>query len=119
MPNRDGHPATLVRSHPGNTNRLTHGAYAARRRLSPEALQLADDLMQAPHTVELDSVGQRKSHRFGPTVPQQATKEAICTFVHAVCLLARAPKSRMVDHAPLAMYEGKRPRLEGSRLRAR
>jgi len=29
---------------------------------------------------------------------------------HAVCLLARAPKSRMLDHALMVMYSGERPR---------
>jgi replication-associated recombination protein RarA len=32
--------------------------------------------------------------------------------VHAVCLLARAKKSRMIDHALMATYEGKREHLE-------
>jgi replication-associated recombination protein RarA len=31
---------------------------------------------------------------------------------HAVCYLARAPKSRMLDHALMTMYEGERPVLE-------
>ena len=30
-------------------------------------------------------------------------------LAHAVCLLARAPKSRMLDHALMVMYEGERP----------
>jgi replication-associated recombination protein RarA len=30
-------------------------------------------------------------------------------LAHAVCLLARAPKSRMLDHALMVMYEGDRP----------
>jgi replication-associated recombination protein RarA len=33
-------------------------------------------------------------------------------LVHAVCLLARAPKSRMLDHALIVMYAGERPRFE-------
>lgn len=33
-------------------------------------------------------------------------------LVHAVIYLARAPKSRMVDHALIAMYEAARPRRE-------
>jgi replication-associated recombination protein RarA len=33
-------------------------------------------------------------------------------LVHAVCLLARARKSRMIDHALLATYRGERPRRE-------
>jgi replication-associated recombination protein RarA len=30
-------------------------------------------------------------------------------LAHAVCLLARAPKSRMLDHALMVMYSGERP----------
>jgi replication-associated recombination protein RarA len=30
-------------------------------------------------------------------------------LVHAVCVLARAPKSRMLDHVLMVMYEGERP----------
>jgi len=33
-------------------------------------------------------------------------------LVHAVISLCRAPKSRMVDHALISMYEGARPRRE-------
>jgi replication-associated recombination protein RarA len=33
-------------------------------------------------------------------------------IVQAVMVLARAPKSRMVDHAVMVVYEGERPRLE-------
>ena len=33
-------------------------------------------------------------------------------LVHAVLVLVRAPKSRIVDHALMAFYEGRRPELE-------
>jgi MgsA AAA+ ATPase C terminal len=33
-------------------------------------------------------------------------------LLHAAVLLARAPKSRMLDHALIAMYAGERPRFE-------
>ena len=33
-------------------------------------------------------------------------------LVHAVILLARAPKSRIVDHALMVMYEGDRPTVD-------
>jgi replication-associated recombination protein RarA len=33
-------------------------------------------------------------------------------LLHAVCLLARAPKSRMLDHVLIAMYAGERPQFE-------
>lgn len=32
-------------------------------------------------------------------------------ILHAVCILTRAPKSRMLDHALIALYEGERPEL--------
>jgi hypothetical protein len=44
--NAAGHPETLVASHPGNSNRLVHGLYSARRNLPPEAVELADRLME-------------------------------------------------------------------------
>ena len=52
--NEEGHPATLVARHPGNGNRLVHGAYSGRRALDPAAVAVADSLMEAPHTVPLD-----------------------------------------------------------------
>jgi len=33
-------------------------------------------------------------------------------LIHAVMVLVRAPKSRMLDHVLMVMYEGDRPRLE-------
>lgn len=33
-------------------------------------------------------------------------------LLHAVAILARAPKSRMLDHAFMVFYEGERPRIE-------
>ena len=33
-------------------------------------------------------------------------------FVHALLLLVRAPKSRIVDHATIAFFEGQRPPRE-------
>ncbi len=52
--NRNGHPASLVPSHPGNTSRLSHGLYGRRRSLPAEAVEIADALMSAEHTVGLD-----------------------------------------------------------------
>jgi hypothetical protein len=53
MPNSDGHPSTLVASHPGNSNRLSHGAYA--RGLPAQTADLADALMaQLPHAAPSD-----------------------------------------------------------------
>jgi len=52
--NRTGHPPTLRASHPGNANRLVHGLYSKRRDVSPEALAIAADLMELPHTVDSD-----------------------------------------------------------------
>jgi hypothetical protein len=54
--NRRGHPETLQARHPGNRNRLVHGAYSklARRELEPAAREIADALMEAPHVDPLD-----------------------------------------------------------------
>ncbi len=55
--NERGHPQTLEARHPGNANALRHGAYSGRRSLPPEAVEIADSLMQAPHVVDLDRYG--------------------------------------------------------------
>ena len=56
--NRDGHPSTLVARHPGNTNRLQHGVFSAdRRALEPRAREIAERVLEAPHTIELDEIG--------------------------------------------------------------
>ena len=52
--NTEGHPATLRASQPGNRNREVHGVYSVRRSLTPQATAIADELMGAPHVVELD-----------------------------------------------------------------
>jgi len=54
--NRQGHPETLRASQAGNSNALTHGAFS-RQTLAPRARELADALLQAPHTVPLDRLG--------------------------------------------------------------
>jgi hypothetical protein len=56
--NEHGHPQTLVASHPGNTNRLRHGVWSAdRKALEPRAREVAERVLSAPHTVELDEIG--------------------------------------------------------------
>lgn len=53
--NSQGHPQTLQAAQPGNRNAEQHGLYAAPgRELEPLAQEVAEWLMQAPHTVELD-----------------------------------------------------------------
>jgi hypothetical protein len=53
MPNPNGYSPNLVPAHPGNSNRLSHGAYS--RSLPPEAAALAEALMaQLPHAAESD-----------------------------------------------------------------
>ena len=55
MANRDGHSATLVAAHPGNSNREVHGYYSRRRReLTPAAAEIADELMTLPHVTAAD-----------------------------------------------------------------
>lgn len=52
--NENGHSATLQASHPGNTNRLAHGAYSSSAELTPRAAEVADALMSLPHVAALD-----------------------------------------------------------------
>ena len=52
--NENGHPMTLQPSHPGNQNRLAHGAYSSNPDLSPRASEVADALMSLPHVAALD-----------------------------------------------------------------
>lgn len=53
--NENGHPATLQARHPGNENRLSHGAYSASgRALAPRAEEIADALMTMAHVAPLD-----------------------------------------------------------------
>lgn len=54
----DGHPQTLVASHPGNTNAVVRtGIYSKTGRvLAPRAEEITEVLMQAPHVVALDSI---------------------------------------------------------------
>jgi hypothetical protein len=52
--NQAGNPSTLVAAHPGNQNRFAHGAYSPRRELEPRAAEIAEALLEAPHTVALD-----------------------------------------------------------------
>lgn len=55
--NKAGHPATLVASQPGNSNRLAHGLYS-KRQVAPEVCELADELMRLPHVAETDYEGE-------------------------------------------------------------
>ncbi len=64
MANRDGHSATLVAAHPGNSNREVHGYYSRRRReLTPEAAEIADELMTLPHVTAADRLAAEKIGR--------------------------------------------------------
>ncbi len=49
---------------------------------------------------------------FKPTARKPWAPGERLMLVHAVILLVRAPKSRMVDHAVMVMYEGEREPLE-------
>lgn len=51
-----GHLATLQASHPGNQHNLRYGI-RSKRALEPRAQDVAEALMAAPHTVELDGLG--------------------------------------------------------------
>jgi hypothetical protein len=56
--NRDGHPRTLQASHPENRNNLRHGVYSAdKAALEPRAREIAEGILAAPHTIDLDELG--------------------------------------------------------------
>jgi hypothetical protein len=54
--NQDGHPATLVARHDGNTNRLVHGLYSTREHLTPRGQHVATWLAGLPHVTEADQL---------------------------------------------------------------
>src|SRR5438045_1928201 len=54
--NPNGNPLTLRSSQPGNTNAVRHGAFS-RRALEGRAREVAEALLEAPHTTPLDRVG--------------------------------------------------------------
>jgi hypothetical protein len=55
--NPDGEPGNLVPSHPGNISAVKSGIYSRTGRvLAERAEELARALMEAPHTVALDSI---------------------------------------------------------------
>lgn len=54
--NYNGHPATLVAAHPGNTARLVHGAYATRDHLTDHGRTVAAWLASLPHATEADTL---------------------------------------------------------------
>ena len=57
MPNRKGHPQTLVASHPGNAHHLTSGLCSRSGRvLAPRAHKIGNELMQLPHVHPIDRV---------------------------------------------------------------
>jgi hypothetical protein len=54
--NREGHPETLVAAHPGNANALRYGVFSERLR-DPRAREIADAIMEQPHTTAVDELG--------------------------------------------------------------
>jgi len=53
--NPNGHPETLAPAEPGNLLAAKHGVFSAdRRALEPRAREIAERILEAPHTVELD-----------------------------------------------------------------
>jgi hypothetical protein len=54
--NPSGRPENLRPQQFGNVNAATHGVYS-RRALAPEARAIADSLMAAPYTIEIDRLG--------------------------------------------------------------
>ena len=56
--NENGHPETLVPSHPANLNAVRHGVYSsAGRALSPRAGEIADAIMASPRFSPMDELG--------------------------------------------------------------
>jgi hypothetical protein len=53
--NPDGHAASLVPAPEGNHRALRHGVWSPSA-LQPRAREVAEALMEAPHTVDLDAV---------------------------------------------------------------
>jgi hypothetical protein len=53
--NKHGHKETLRSQQLGNTNAVRHGAFS-RQTLAPRARELAEALLDAPHTVPLDRI---------------------------------------------------------------
>jgi hypothetical protein len=54
--NPDGHPASLEAARPGNTFAVRHGAYSSRLQ-NERARAIADQVLAAPHTSQLDEIG--------------------------------------------------------------
>jgi len=53
--NPNGHPETLAPAEPGNLLAAKHDVFwADRRALEPRAREIAERILEAPHTVELD-----------------------------------------------------------------
>ena len=56
--NPNGHPETLAPAEPGNLLAAKHGVFSAdRRALESRAREIAERILEAPHTVELDEIG--------------------------------------------------------------
>ena len=58
--NRNGNPANLVASHPGNQHALRSGIYSSGRVLAPRAAEVADALMELPHAAPLDRLAAKE-----------------------------------------------------------
>jgi hypothetical protein len=67
--NEKGHPATLVPSHPGNTNAMKSGVYSRTGApLEPRVQELVDALMAEPHTDRIDEIGAREIAKLIATI---------------------------------------------------
>lgn len=56
--NKNGHAETLLASHPGNSNALSHGVYSrAGRVLSSRAAEIADAILEEPQVRAMDEHG--------------------------------------------------------------
>jgi hypothetical protein len=81
MPNPRGTPGNLIASHPQNMNPLKHGVRSKHRRaLEPRAQEIAEAILEAPHTVDLDEIGAVEIGRLEAlieTIDQEIVKRGI------------------------------------------
>ena len=77
--NESGNSNNLEPQHFGNTSAVRHGAFS-RRTLAPRASEIADELLEAGHTVGLDrlaaeEIGSLGCHTDGPQNRLRVRKE--------------------------------------------
>jgi hypothetical protein len=97
--NKQGHPATLVASHPGNQNAVRHGVYS-QRLIEPRAAEIEAELRESHDFSATDGLVLEQVARF------KATLEAIVADVDQRGLVNRKGKAH-----PLLSYQLRVSRL--------